>query len=81
MLLPSIDFDIEVIENVILRASSSLTVTRPSYNDLKGALNIYYLGADGGAGGRGNPQLLPMESTNIDLSVESSVDTSSILFL
>lgn len=77
MLLPSIDFDIELIEDVILRASSSLTVTRPTYNDLKGALNIYYLGADGGAGGRGNPQLLPMESTNIDLSLEWYFDEAS----
>lgn len=77
MWLPSIDFDIEVIEDVIFRASHSLTISRPTYNDLKGALNIYYLGADGGAGGRGNPQLLPMESANIDLSVEWYFDEAS----
>ncbi|WP_340677234.1 TonB-dependent receptor [Paraglaciecola sp.] len=70
LLLPSIDFDIEVVDDVYLRASYSLTVTRPVYNDLKGALNIYYLGADGGSGGRGNPQLLPMESSNVDFSLE-----------
>ena len=70
MLLPTIDFDIEVVEDVILRASHSLTVTRPVYNDLKGALIIDFLGTDGGGGRRGNPQLLPMESTNFDLSAE-----------
>ena len=40
MWLPSIDFDIEVMEDVIFRASYSQTVTRPVYNDLKGALII-----------------------------------------
>ena len=70
MFLPSFDFDIELIEDLIFRASYSLTVTRPVYNDLKGALIIDYLGADGGGGRRGNPQLLPMESSNIDFSLE-----------
>jgi len=77
MLLPSIDFDIEVIDDVIFRASHSLTVTRPVYNDLKGALIIDYLGSDGGGGRRGNPQLLPMESKNFDLSLEWYFDDAS----
>ena len=46
------------MDDIILRASYSLTVTRPQYNDLKGALIIDYLGTDGGSGRRGNPQLL-----------------------
>lgn len=79
MLLPSIDFDIEFLEDVIFRASYSLTVTRPVYNDLKGALNIYYYGADGGGGGRGNPELLPMESSNFDLSLEWYYDEASYI--
>jgi TonB-dependent receptor len=33
-------------------------------------LIIDYLGTDGGGGRRGNPQLLPMEATNLDLSLE-----------
>jgi TonB-dependent receptor len=77
MLLPSIDFDIEVVEDVIFRASKSLTVTRPVYNDLKGALIIDYLGSNGGGGRRGNPQLLPMESDNFDLSLEWYFDEAS----
>ena len=70
MYLPSLDFDIELIDDLIFRTSYSLTVTRPVYNDLKGALIIDYLGPDGGGGRRGNPQLLPMESENIDVSLE-----------
>ena len=77
MFLPSIDFDIELVDELILRASYSLTVTRPVYNDLKGALIIDYLGSDGGGGRRGNPQLLPMESSNIDLSLEWYYDQGS----
>ena len=77
MFLPSFDFDIELIEDLIFRASYSLTVTRPVYNDLKGALIIDYLGADGGGGRRGNPQLLPMESSNIDFSLEWYYDEGS----
>ena len=68
---------IELIDDLILRASYSLTVTRPVYNDLKGALIIDYLGSDGGGGRRGNPQLLPMESSNIDLSLEWYYDEGS----
>lgn len=77
MWLPSIDFDIEVIEDVIVRASYSQTISRPIYNDLKGALIIDYLGSDGGGGRRGNPQLLPMEATNYDLSLEWYFDEVS----
>lgn len=77
MYLPSLDFDIELIDDLIFRTSYSLTVTRPVYNDLKGALIIDYLGPDGGGGRRGNPQLLPMESENIDVSLEWYYDDAS----
>ena len=70
MFLPSLDFDMEIIDDLIIRASYSLTISRPDYNSLKGALIIDYLGPDGGAGRRGNPQLLPREATNLDLSLE-----------
>ncbi|MEC7938590.1 MAG: TonB-dependent receptor [Pseudomonadota bacterium] len=77
MYLPSVDFDIELFDDLIFRTSYSLTVTRPVYNDLKGALIIDYLGPDGGGGRRGNPQLLPMESKNLDVSLEWYYDDAS----
>jgi TonB-dependent receptor len=70
MYLPSLDFDMEIMDDVILRASYSMTVTRPNYNDLKGALLIDYVGKESGGGRRGNPQLMPMEAHNFDLSLE-----------
>jgi TonB-dependent receptor len=69
--LPNIDFDIEVVENVILRASSSLTITRPGFNDLQGGKTINNpVRFNGGTGTSGNPDLDPFESTNFDFSGE-----------
>ena len=79
MFLPSLDFDMEIMDDVILRASYSLTVTRPAYNDLKGALLIDYVGKESGGGRRGNPQLLPMEAKNLDLSLEWYYDDASYI--
>ena len=69
--LPAIDFDIEPMRNVKLRASYSHTITRANYGNLQGGLEIASnprIG--GGTGGLGNPGLLPFKSKNIDLSAE-----------
>ncbi|QBY04476.1 TonB-dependent receptor [Thalassotalea sp. HSM 43] len=79
MWLPSIDIDYEVVENVIIRASYSQTISRPTYNDIKGALFVDWFGSGGGGGRRGNPQLLPMESTNLDFSFEWYFDEASYM--
>ncbi|MDG0970307.1 MAG: TonB-dependent receptor [Porticoccaceae bacterium] len=71
--LPSLDFDIEIVEDVILRASFSKTITRPSYNDIKGGLTAnstqYFAGGNASASA-GNPGLEPIMSRNLDLSAE-----------
>ncbi|MDC0464247.1 TonB-dependent receptor [Pseudomonadales bacterium] len=73
-LLPSIDFDIEFAENVIARASFSETVTRPSYGDIKGGIAaggpIQYRTNTPPALSAGDPTLVPIQSENIDLSIE-----------
>lgn len=71
-ILPSFDFDIEVIDNLVLRASYSKTLTRPSFTDIQGGITVdstsfKRAGADAKGG---NPGLVPIESTNYDLSVE-----------
>ncbi|RDV26795.1 TonB-dependent receptor [Alteromonas aestuariivivens] len=69
--LPSVDFNIEVMEDLILRASYSETISRPNYADIQGGLTINQLARfNGGSGSAGNPNLLPFESTNIDFSAE-----------
>jgi TonB-dependent receptor len=69
--LPAIDFDVEPIHNVKLRASYSHTITRADYASMQGGLtldNLFRVG--GGTGAQGNPALLPYKSKNIDLSAE-----------
>ena len=69
--LPAVDFDVEPIRNVKLRASYSHTITRADYASMQGGLtvdNLFRVG--GGTGRQGNPALLPYKSKNIDLSAE-----------
>ena len=70
--LPAIDFDITPINDLVLRASYSHTITRPNYSALQGGLTLSSPGrpSGGSQGNRGNPGLLPFKSKNIDLSAE-----------
>lgn len=71
--LPSLDFDIEPWENIVLRASFSETITRPSYNDIKGGLSpsgTIYRPDQRLQAASGNPGLVPIQSFNTDLSFE-----------
>ena len=69
--LPSIDFDVSVVENTILRASYSETIGRPEWGDIQGGQTIdQLLRINGGTGQQGDPGLLPLESQNYDLSFE-----------
>ena len=77
LVLPNLDFDISVTDDVVLRASVSKTVTRPNYEQIKGGAKLGGLSfkafkalAEPEASG-GNPNLLePIEATNFDLSAE-----------
>jgi TonB-dependent receptor len=76
--LPNIDFDIELVQDVKARASFSQTIARPQYGQLSAAAGIS--GGPGaptalspssyGSANSGNPDLVPLESTNFDLSME-----------
>ncbi|RYD65612.1 MAG: TonB-dependent receptor, partial [Sphingomonadales bacterium] len=69
--LPSIDFDVEPMQNVKLRASYSHTITRADYASLQGGRTIdTNPRIGGGTGSQGNPGLLPYKSKNIDFSAE-----------
>lgn len=70
-LLPNLDIKVNLTEDMIVRASFSTTMTRPNYADIQGGQTIdQLLRIDGGTGSRGNPDLDPFESDNIDLSFE-----------
>ena len=84
-LLPSFDFDIEVVKDVIARFSYSKTMARPSYGNLdaQSSINggpntptILDSQAYGNASSN-NPSLVPMESDNLDISAEWYFDDTS----
>ena len=80
--LPSFDFDIEPWENIVLRASVSETITRPSYEDIKGGLSpngTQFFPNTRPQASSGNPGLVPIQSLNIDLSFEWYYDDGSYL--
>lgn len=74
-LLPSIDFRIEPVDDVVARVSYSKTLARPDYGNLFASQSAN--GPDrptllGGiaAGTQGNPDLDPLVSDNFDISLE-----------
>lgn len=75
--LPSINANIEVVEDVIVRAAYSKSITRPTLTELS-ASTSYSEGKIGSlSASGGNPHLEPYESSNVDLSVEWYFDETS----
>jgi TonB-dependent receptor len=69
--LPSVDFSVEVADNVIARASYSQTLGRPGWGDIQGGQTLTQLARiTGGTGQQGSPGLEPLLSDNFDMSVE-----------
>jgi TonB-dependent receptor len=83
-LLPSVDFNIEVADNLIARASASRTLARPDYGNLFASTSVFtpprptLLGGQP-TGSSGNAALLPLVSDNFDLSVEWYYKPSSFV--
>jgi TonB-dependent receptor len=70
-LLPSIDVDVDVTDNVKFRASYGESIGRPLWGDIQGGQTLNGLArVDGGTGQQGNPALKPLKSKNFDLSLE-----------
>jgi TonB-dependent receptor len=69
--LPTVDWDMDVLSNLKVRASYGVNIGRPRWDQIQG-------GASFGAGAsitglnvtRGNPGLTPVKSKNLDLSAE-----------
>ncbi|NVK11809.1 MAG: TonB-dependent receptor [Gammaproteobacteria bacterium] len=78
VLLPNFDFNIELTDDLVARASIGKTMSRPDYGSIQGGQTIgSLLRVDGGNGNRGNPNLKPLESLNFDLSLEWYYDDAS----
>ena len=74
-LLPNVDFQVDVTDNIVARASYSKTIGRVGYSSLFASTTANQPNrptAFGGSltGASQNPGLLPLESDNFDISVE-----------
>ncbi|MFT6691475.1 MAG: TonB-dependent receptor [Colwellia sp.] len=83
-LLPSIDFTLDINSELKARASFSKTLARPTYNQLFNSTSVSAPSRPTALGGTptgnsGNASLNPLESTNIDLSIEWYYSDSSLL--
>jgi len=73
--LPSLDVSLDLSDNLKARASFSTTIARPSLSSMFLKVNAgnpdtaTYLGGLA-SGSRGNAELLPLKSNNVDLSLE-----------
>ena len=80
--LPSIDFKVEVTDDVIARFSWGKSITRAPLGNLVGIRQLSASPKPGSrTGGQGNTNLLPFESTNFDLSLEYYYDDASYISL
>jgi TonB-dependent receptor len=84
--LPSIDVDVEVMDNLKARVSASRTLARPDYGNLfasttAGAPNRPTLLGGIPGGSKGNANLRPLVSDNFDVSVEWYFKPSSYISL
>jgi TonB-dependent receptor len=78
--LPSIDFDTDLTDQLKFRASYGETIGRPLWDSIQGGLTIDPLArVGGGTGAVGNPALKPLKSKNIDFSLEWYYAKSSYL--
>ena len=69
--LPNIDFNIEIVDDLLFRASYSETIGRPGYDAIQGGVTVASpCRVDGCDAFSGNPDLEPLESDNFDLSIE-----------
>ncbi|GGC98195.1 TonB-dependent receptor [Aquisalinus flavus] len=83
-LLPNVDFQMDVRDDVVLRASYSKTIGRPSYTNLYASVGAAAPNRPTVLGGQltgtsQNPGLLPLESDNFDVSLEWYYDDTSYI--
>jgi len=74
--LPNIDLGVDLTDDLKIRASYSTTIARATYNNLFASASVSAqngptaLAGNQASANSGNPELLPLESDNIDLSLE-----------
>jgi TonB-dependent receptor len=69
--LPTVDWDMDLRDDLKVRASYGVSIGRPRFDQIEGGTSIATTGSVRGVtGNRGNPALEPVKSKNLDLSAE-----------
>jgi TonB-dependent receptor len=76
--LPSVNAALEIATDVVIRGAASRTMTRPAPGDLAPGQSLSF---NGDQLTRGNPQLRPYFSSNLDVGVEWYFDQRGMLAL
>jgi len=80
--LPSLNFRLNLRDDLLLRASASETLTRPTLTSLRGSENIAIVRPPAaGAISTGNPDLKPYTSKNVDIGLEWYLNDTSYIAL
>lgn len=83
--LPNVDFAVDITDDFKARVSYSTTIARATYNNLFASVDVRSqngptaLAGNQATANSGNPELLPLESDNIDLSFEWYFGESSYI--
>jgi len=75
--LPNLDISLEITDDIVARASFGKSISRPTYNHIRGGVGINEVRQGFSRASSGDPSLIPFESTNIDLSLEWYFDEGS----
>ena len=80
--LPSVDWDADLRQDVKVRASYGETIGRPRFDQIQGGRTIGATASvNGDTASTGNPALKPVKSKNLDLSAEWYYDQRSVVSL
>jgi len=79
--LPSLNFRLNLREDLLLRVSASETLTRPTLTSLRASETITVRPPSEGTHTTGNPDLKPYTSKNVDLGLEWYMNDTSYLAL
>lgn len=77
--LPSLNVSFDLSDQLILRGGLSRSLSRPTFNDLSTVFTVTSINAGGESISAQNPQLDPVISNNLDLSLEYYGDTGLTL--